>query len=58
MEAERKAALAAKAVPLTAALSPKDGGEGDVSRPRDIGMEGPDPVPDYAIWMRGHRAPP
>ena len=58
MEAERKAALAAKAVPLTPALSPRSGGEGDGSPPRDIGMNDPEPLPDYAIWMRGHRAPP
>ncbi len=57
-EAERKAALAAKAVPLTPALSPRSGGEGDVSPPRDIGMNDPEPLPDCAIWMRGHRAPP
>jgi hypothetical protein len=47
MEAARKAALAAKAVPLTPALSHRNGEEGE---------EPPDPLPDYAIWMRGQRA--
>ena len=55
-EAARKAALAAKAVPLTPALSPRNGGEGDVSLPRDIGMKDPEPLPDFSIWMRGQRA--
>ncbi|HWY14831.1 MAG TPA: hypothetical protein VNX86_06800, partial [Rhizomicrobium sp.] len=44
-EAARKAALAAKAVPLT---PPSE----------NIEMKEPEPLPDYAIWMRGQQTAP
>jgi hypothetical protein len=47
-EAARKAALAAKAVPLSAGDTP----------PRDIGMKEPEPLPDFSIWMRGQQSAP
>jgi hypothetical protein len=44
-EAARKAALAAKRVPLT-------------PPPENIETGEPEPLPDYAIWMRGQQAAP
>ena len=44
-EAARKAGPAAKGIPLTAGDTP----------PRDIDMKEPEPLPDYAIWMRGQQ---
>ena len=55
-EAARKAALAAKAegVPMLRQAQH----EGVEKTPRPEPVEGPEPLPDYAIWMRGQQAAP
>ena len=55
-EAARKAALAAKAegVPMLRQAQH----EGIEKTPRPEPVEGPEPLPDYAIWMRGQQTAP
>jgi hypothetical protein len=62
MEAERKAALAAKA---EGSLMLRQAQHEVFPRPEPVegrasetSMHEPEPLPDYAIWMRGQRAPP
>src|ERR1700733_14560095 len=51
-EAARKAALAAKAQGLLMLRQAQH--EGNSPRPEPV--EGPEPLPDFAIWMRGQKA--